>query len=196
MDIKMKECCLSCQGNSFELINKGLSNVILKCKTCGRESGRNTPFEFVNHKGNNCTFGGCILLEENGSYKKEEIKEEKMEKIVVRSWKDFDNYRVVEGKSGAVVSVSFKQIFLETNKTRIGEAVKMFNAIGGNFEYKPVEVIDTFPKFRKFLNGVKIAYRPSEINEFYSIILNEFFNKETLEKMFDVDLKILEYKGE
>lgn len=135
------------------------------------------------------------------------IKEDKVEKIVVRDYESFkkevksryenitidgehvyfDNNNGFEIFMGAFTSLKCDETHL------IKEAVEEFNKyFFANLEYRPVEVIDTFDKFREFLIRNNLTYKPwQKDGEIYcwESLINDSVKK--AEQKYSVGLKIL-----
>ena len=133
------------------------------------------------------------------------VKEEKMEKVVINK---FENLEANVGNvicgfwdvNGTYCVHTAGVIF---NAADIEEAVKILNALGGNFEYQEVEVIDSYEKFHNFL---KRLYSYVDDRFFYTFNyedknflqfgcthhnLLKTFKIQEIEKQFNVDLQIL-----
>lgn len=166
-----------------------------------------------------CMNLGCVVIKfDNGyecKFKKddlklvEEKKEEKMKKIVVRGWEDLYNFFGKNEMYGTTISqievmtvkyAGFNFTFENHgNEDEIEKTIKVLNALGGNFEYKPVEVIDTLEKWEEFQ---KLISNDGYIFDRYFLMFQKFdkmkgslhvgqTTKEVVEKEYNVDLKIL-----
>ena len=153
-----------------------------------------------------CFNSKAINWEETAKLVKSDVdKEEKMEKILVRSWEDLKN---VKGKmeveqKGDFMNVCYYLFSLKTFKSKNGleKMIKALNALGGNFEYQEVEVIDTYEKweeFQKDINKEGLIYsRESKVFVKVKILSMGYITSskhqtiEEIEKQFNVDLQIL-----
>ena len=127
-------------------------------------------------------------------------KEEKMEKVVVRSWEELSKNVYIdvasENKILKYLSYKNKRFFFYEDQIKI--ALDILNALGGNFEYQEVEVIDSYEKWEEFqekLSENAIFYDRSEKNfislDTSGINLRGIIKTEEIEKQFNVDLQIL-----
>ena len=118
-----------------------------------------------------------------------------MEKIIVRGLRELRKYRA--GKVSDFLNYN-GLIILASCKVEL--IVKAFNSVGGNFEYKPVEVIDTLKKweeFQKMISSDGILY-DRDNNDFVDISSDKTesgdwyqIQTEKIESKYNVDLQIL-----
>ena len=126
------------------------------------------------------------------------VKDDKMEKVIVRSWEDLK----VDGEFIHCINSEFcekpriylKELYFQTNK--LEDAVKVLNALGGNFEYKQVEVIDSLEKweeFQKIVSKEVIFYNriDKKFQEFDYMQLSNTYSTKEIEQKCNVYLKIL-----
>ena len=120
-------------------------------------------------------------------------KEEKVEKIVVRGWEDLDKY--VKVNLGVMRTFRLSDVEFTVLGGQIEKAVKILNVLGGNFEYKKVDVIDNYDKFREFLDKSKLAMWAEEGKFWFSESTDKAeckdYTVDSLQYEFNVDLKIL-----
>lgn len=131
-----------------------------------------------------------ISLTENGGYIPEG---DKMEKIIVRGLKELRKYRA--GKTSDFLTYNGLVILASCDVEKI---VKAFNSVGGNFEYKPIEVIDTLEKWERFQEVIcrkDCLYYNRVSRDFFeshAVIENiEVFSIKCIEERYRVDLQIL-----
>ena len=140
---------------------------------------------------------GASIIEahrEIGSTVKEESerckvkKDDKVEKIEVRCWSDLLKLKVIYSSEK---NISYKN-FTMAKHNNLKVTVEILNALGGNFEYIHRIVIDTFDKFREFLEKNYMEYRPRQ-NQIFKVngTREGFYCLDGAEERFDVDLKIL-----
>lgn len=119
-------------------------------------------------------------------------KEKELNKKIIRTVADLD---VVQREGSKEVSFWYEDINFKFERRELEKVVDCLNALGGNFEYNPVEVIDTLEKLDNFLmktydNGV--YYRKKENqwivpgNKYV-----EYSDIKDIEKIYNVDLQIL-----
>lgn len=138
------------------------------------------------------------------------VKEDNMEKFVVRNWEDmltkkvwkingYSNYNCIKSKERKdSYTIRFKGKMFNVYETHIKTAIEILNALGGNFEYKEAEVIDTYEKWEEFqykLSKENIYYDRSE-KEFMCFddrmnLICEDCSCEHIEQKYNVDLQIL-----
>lgn len=124
------------------------------------------------------------------------------EKIVIREWKDLGD--CLRLNLGTIISVKYSDVDMSFLGGQLEKAVKVLNSLGGNFEYKPVEVIDTLEKWEKFQEkicrfsyvydrvlGVFIEMRADNDNESFVDIIDGDVTVKKIEEKYNVDLKIL-----
>ena len=143
-----------------------------------------------------------IIWESTRALVKEQ-KEEKMERIVVRGWEDLGEY-ATDSKYAGHKELYFGNENIIINNAYLKLATALLNKSGGNFEYKPVEVIDTYEKFHSFLEKM---YSKVDDRIFYTLnyecknflkfgATHQNFLKscsvEEIEEKYNVKLKILD----
>ena len=122
-------------------------------------------------------------------------KEVKVEKVVINKFEDLEAGvgNVICGfwnVDGMYCVHTARVIF---NTADIEEAVKVLNALGGNFEYQEVEVIDSYDKLFEFMGKNELTYRHwnNRSYKYNGLEKTKVFYVEEIEEYFNVDLQIL-----
>ena len=135
-----------------------------------------------------------------------------MEKAIIRKWEDFKELKisnyfsyVKKEDENEFIRILFNNYNIKVNPKYgdIRKIIQALNSLGGNFEYKEVEVIDTYKKLHKFnervarLNNEGLYYLLDPDARYYRKFCNfeneckGIYNYEEIEEMFNVELKIL-----
>ena len=127
------------------------------------------------------------------------IKEDKMEKIEVRSWEDLERYVIC--KDVAITEKKEQRRYYRGCVFKVNSlenCVKIFNSLGGNFKYIEIEVIDTLEKWEIFQERIALGNVYYDRTQKNFIILSDKNHFSTgirdIEEEYNVDLKILKEK--
>ena len=125
------------------------------------------------------------------------VKEEKMEKVLVKSWEDLSDIsglictQALEKEN--LMFIDYKNKSMLLYKDQLISGVDILNALGGNFEYQVVEVIDSYERLFEFMGKNELTYRHwnDRFYKYNGLEKTKIFYVEEIEKHFNVDLQIL-----
>ena len=135
------------------------------------------------------------------------------DKIIIKTWDDLIKLKIDDyycysktEEKNIFITILFSDYNIQVNP-RFGDIKKIIdtlNALGGNFEYKPIEIIDTLEKWEEFqLEICKSSYYYDRtFGEFVELradydddrveeVIRNDINIKEIEQKYNVDLKIL-----